>query len=251
MTHLDEDTLVAVRDGDGADGWAARHLRGCSSCSHGLEEARRRSQAIAEALAELDEPVDALRAKAAVRGRLDARRGDAPARGAWWHAHLGRAAALLILTAGAASALPWSPIRHWWVGPPVETTSGPAAGAFDGAGSAQGAPAAGISVAVPEGGIAVILTGVEPGTVIDVQWVERPTARVSAPPGSGFTYADGRAEVEAAPGPIEVELPRAAEAASLRVDGRLFLERAGERLDVPGPVVQRTDDGVRFVVPAD
>ena len=250
MRHLDEDTLMALRDGDAADDWAAEHLRGCHTCSDGLEEASRRSQAIAEALTGLDEPVDALRAKAAVRRRLDARRGDARPRGAWWHTHLGRAAALLILTAGAASALPWSPVRHWWVGPPAPT-SGSVHGAADGAASPQGAPAAGISVAVSEGGIAVVLSGVEPGTVIDVQWVERPTARISAPPGSGFTYADGRAEVEAAPGPIEVELPRAAEAASLMVDGRLFLERAGERLDVPGPAVQRTDAGVRFVVPAD
>jgi hypothetical protein len=116
--------------------------------------------------------------------------------------------------------------------------------------AAQGAPVAGIAVAVPEGRIAVIVSGAEPGTVIDVQWVERATARVSAPSGSGFTYADGRAEVEAAPGPIEVQLPRAADAASLVVDGRLFLERSGALLEVPGPAVERSAEGIRFVVPA-
>jgi hypothetical protein len=249
MTHLDEATMVALRDGDLTAGYPLEHLRDCDACADEMKEASGRSHAIAEALASLDEPVDALRARAAVRRRLDARRGEQGGSRAWLRGHVGRAAALLALTAGAASALPWSPVRQWWAGAPVETTAEPDPEPVVGAVS-QGAPVAGISVAVPEGRIAVIVTGTEAGTVIDVRWVERATARVSAPSGSGFTYADGRAEVEAAPGPIEVQLPREADAASLVVDGRLFLERSGARLEVPGPAVERTAEGIRFVVPA-
>lgn len=254
MTHLDEGTLVALRDGDAgalADVLADAHLRACDACSEALHEAKRRAPVIAAALDSLDEPIDILRAKAAVRRRLDTQRGAQRIRAAgWWRGHLGRAAALLVLTAGAASALPWSPIRHWWTGAPASAPMAEPGTGVATPSAPQAAPAAGISVGVPDGRITVVVSGAEPGTVIDVRWVERATARVSAPSGSGFTYADGRAEVEAAPGPIEVDLPRAAEAASLVVDGRVFLERIGAELDVPGPAVERTDARIRFVVPA-
>lgn len=251
MKHLDEGILVALRDGDSPDGRAEEHLHGCAECADALLETKRRSQGIAEALTALDEPVDILRAKAAVRRRLDSRRDRGRATtGSWWHAHLGRAAALLVLTAGAASALPWSPVRHWWVDAPTGTPASGAAAAVEPTVATQDAPAAGISVGVPEGRIRVVVTNAGPGTVIEVRWVERATARVSAPSGSGFTYADGRAEVDAASGPIEVELPRDAVDASLVVNGRIFLERVEGRLDVPGPAVDRADTGIRFVVPA-
>ena len=249
MTHLDEATLVALRDGEGADERAAQHLNGCATCTDELGEAERRGQLNVEALASPDEPVAALRAKAAVRRRLDERREDVPARAGWWRGHFGRAAALLVLTAGAASALPWSPVRDWWRGGPSETAADAAPVGPETETQAV-ASAAGISVAVPQGRIAVIVSGARPGTVIEVAWVERPTARVSAPSGSGFTYADGRAEVEAAPGAIHIELPRDASFASLEVDGRVFLERSTEGLAVPGPAVESSDAGLRFVVPA-
>jgi hypothetical protein len=248
MTHLDEGTLVALRDAGPADEPTSGHLRDCPTCTDRLDEATARAVAVAEALASLDEPVDVRSAKVAVRRRLDAVRGGVHAGRGWWHAHVGRAAAVLLLTAGAASALPWSPVRDWWAGAPAEplTGSDPAGGV----GATQGSPPAGISVAVPRGSIAVIVRGAEPGSVIEVVWVDRPTARVSAPAGSQFTYADGRAEVDAAAGPVEVELPRDAALASLEVDGRLFLERSGEHLDVPGPAVTRSDARLRFLVPA-
>ena len=251
MTHLDEGTLAVLRDGDLSDARVDEHLRGCAHCSKSLQEATRRSRVIASALATLDEPVDVLRAKDAVRSRLDARRGPGRVRAAGWgRRHLGKAAALLVLTAGAASALPWSPVQRWWTdapSTPLETGPRPSTAATS---APQGAPVAGISVGVPDGRITVVVNGADPGTVIEVRWVDRATARVSAPSGSGFTYADGRAEVAAAPGPIEVELPRIADAASLVVDGRVFLERVGGELDVAGPTVARTEEGVRFVVPA-
>jgi hypothetical protein len=248
MTHLDEGTLVALRDAGPADEPTSGHLRDCPACADRLVEVTARGVAIAEVLTIFDEPVDVRSAKAAVRRRLDAVRGGMHARRGWRHTHLGRAAAILLLTAGAASALPWSPVRDLWVRAPAGPLNGtePASGAV----ATQGSPPAGISVAVRRGSIAVIVRGAEPGSVIEVMWVDRPTARVSAPAGSQFTYADGRAEVDAVAGPVEVELPRDATFASLEVDGRLFLERSGEQLDVPGPAVTRSDARLRFVVPA-
>jgi len=247
MRHVEEGTLLALRDGDASAEPATPHLHGCALCAEALEESRTRSRMIAEALATLDEPVETTHAKAAVRRRLDARRGDALRTG-WLRAHLGRAAAILLLTAGAASALPWSPVREWWAGPSADpiATGEPT----DAVATAQGSPAAGISVAVPDGRIAVIVRGPAPGSAIDVVWTEGVTASVSAPPGSGFSYADGRVEVDAAAGAMLLELPRAAAFVSLEVDGRIFLQRSGERLDVPGPAAERTDAGIRFVVPA-
>ncbi len=248
MRHLDEGTLVALRDGDDLAELATPHLRECPPCAAELEEFRSRARTIAEALATLDEPVEVTNAKASVRRRLDARRGDARPRSGWLRAHLGRAAAILLLTAGAASALPWSPVREWWAGPsagPAPTTE--PAGTVT---TAQGSPDAGISVPVSDGRIVVIVRGAAPGSAIDVVWAAGTTATISAPPGSAFSYADGRVEVDAAAGPILVELPRAAGFASLEVDGRVFLERSGERLDVPGPAAARTDASIQFVVPS-
>ena len=247
MSHLGEAILVALRDGEGADEQSAEHVGGCATCADELGEAERRAQLIAETLSSLDEPVDVPSAKAAVRRRLDARREEVRPRTAWRRGHLGRAAAILLLTAGAASALPWSPVRHWWVEERPAITSAPEPA---GAGPQAATPVAGISVAVPEGRIAIIVRNAEPGTVIDVVWVDRAAARVSASSGSGFTYADGRAEVEAAPGPIRIELPRDAGFASLEVDGRVFLERSAEGIAVFGPAVERSEAGIRFVVPA-
>jgi hypothetical protein len=247
VRHLDEGTVVAVRDGDAAAEPATPHLHECAPCADALQKSRSRSRTIAEALATLDEPVDIVHAKAAVRRRLDARRGDARPRRGWLRAHLGRAAAILVLTAGAASALPWSPVREWWSGPPGDVT--PSAEPVRAVAAGQGSPAAGLSVAVPEGGIAVVIREAAPGAAIDVAWADGAIASISAPPGSAFSYADGRIEVVAAAGPVLLELPRTAGFVSVEVDGRIFLERSGDRLDIPGPTAERTDSHVRFVVP--
>ena len=246
MTHLDEGTLVALRDGDEAEARVTKHLSACARCADTLADARDRSAVIAEALAALDDPVDTASAKAAARGRLDARRGEA-SRSRWWRAHLGRAAGILLVTAGAASALPGSPWRSWWVGSPGAPTTEPSSGGEVAGPQSAAAPA--ISVPVAEGRMRVIVRGVAPGTVIDVVWVDGPSARVAAPSGSEFTYADGRAEVDVTQGPVRVELPRDAALTTLEVDGQLFLERSGARLEVPGPAVELSEAGIRFVVP--
>jgi hypothetical protein len=103
-------------------------------------------------------------------------------------------------------------------------------------------------VSVPDGRIEVVLTGVQPGSRLDVVWRDAATARVSAAAGSSFSYAEGRAEARVTAGPVRVELPRYAPVVSISVDGRTYLRRSSSGLELLAPVVEQSDDLVRFVV---
>jgi hypothetical protein len=249
MKHLDEAEILAVRDGEPVSAATREHLEQCVTCIATLREAEDRAEALARTLSALDGPVEATAAKAGVRGRLGA--GERAHR-RWGGRHLGRAAALLLVTAGAAAALPWSPVRSLLrpaatpdvTASPSESPSAPATGPTR-------APAeSGIAVAVPDGFVQVVVRGADPGTELAVTWSEQAVARLSAPPGSRFTYAAGRIEVDASRGAIQVELPRGARRVSLEVDGRLYLSGSSSGLDVLGPAVDRSADSIRFRVEA-
>jgi hypothetical protein len=80
-----------------------------------------------------------------------------------------------------------------------------------------------------------------------VTWTDEATASLAAAPGSRFTYASGRAEVDASRGDIRIELPRSARV-SLEVDGYLYLSGSIEDLEVLGPASERTAEMIRFRV---
>ncbi len=246
MTHLDEGTIVALRDELPRNAPARAHLRVCPSCEAALADATSRSTSVAEALATLDAPIDLAAAKAATRARLDrARASDSTP--AWRRWPIGRAAVILLATAGAASALTMSPLRSLLAPAEEASTTTPV---VTSAPAPQASETSAIAVEVLDGRIEVIVRGAAPGTLVEVVWGEGTSARVEGPRGSGFTYSAGRLEVDATAGALRVELPRAASSAVVEIDGRLFLERsdaAGLRLSVPA--VERTDDIVRFVVP--
>lgn len=243
MTHLEEGTIVAIRDGQLVDADAKAHVGTCAQCASALDGARRRAELVSSALSLLDAPVDTKRAKQVVRRRLDHQR-EADTATTRWVVHLRRAAAVVLLTAGAAYALPGSPVRGW-LGPEPETVDTP-----PGTTSAQESARGGIEVLVPDGRIRVSLTQVQPGVTIEVVWTDEARARISAAPGSSFSFGDGRAEADVAGGPVLVELPRLAPVISLVVDGRTYLRRSSGPLEVLEPTVQRTDDRLRFVVSA-
>src|SRR5690606_29906832 len=117
-THLDEATVVALRDGEEAPESAPRHVEACARCSDVVSDAERRAILITEALAALDDPVvDLEEARSATRARLDrVSEGTRRVGGGWMPAHMGRAAAVLLVAAGAVSALPGSPVRQWIAG---------------------------------------------------------------------------------------------------------------------------------------
>lgn len=244
MSHLDEATISRVRDGEPLEAAPLEHARDCDACGGALAEARERAAVVQRALSALDSPVDVEAAKVAVRGRLDASR-EAGTRRRAWTGHLGRAAAILLLAAGAAWALPGSPLRRLWHreaserGPAV--TSTPASGR-----SAQ--PSA-ITVPLADGRIRVLVLGALPGSELSVIWGDQPTARITAPAGSRFTYGRGRAEVAPEPGPVTVELPRTATTASVEVDGTTYLSGSAEHPVASGPVIETAPGRVRFRVP--
>jgi len=252
MKHLDDATLTVLRDRETVDAESRDHLAGCTQCASALAETERREALVARALASLDEPtgedaIDLAAAKARVRARLDARTPRAGGgRAWWWPRHMGRAAAILLVAAGAVSALPGSPVRQWFT--PADAGDDGVAAAVDRTDLWEGAPA-GIEVAVPSTGILITIHALGPLEDLEVVWGDQPSARVEAPAGSRFSYAEGRLEALVAGGPVTVSLPRTGAPATLEVDGRPYLVRSGERMDVTGPVGERTDDRIRFVTP--
>jgi hypothetical protein len=241
MTHLDPGTILSIRDGMLVDSDPVEHLDRCTRCAAALEEARAARVSIVEVLDVLDVTVDAEVAKAAVRARLEERREVPPTtwRTGW---PLGRAAGLLLVAAGALSAMPGSPIRTWISGddpaPEPATVDAP-----------QATPEAGVRTKLFDGRIEVVISGIPAGSEIEVRWVEGTAVTVYAAPGTRFASADGRIEAVVADGPVRIGLPSAAEEASIEVDGRIYLRKTGAEVDVLAPTISRADDRIRFSVP--
>lgn len=258
MKHVDEGTLLALRDGEHVSDEARLHLEECATCRSALAAAHARADEVEHTLTALDRPIEPTAAKAGVRARLRpaGHDGPQPVSSRWSGRHLGRAAGLLLVTAGAAAALPGSPLRSLWV--PSEAVEAPPATADQDAApvSERGESGAsfstedgvGIAVAVIDSSVYVVVRGAHPGTVLSVAWTDQSSARVIAPAGSRFTYAAGRIEVDASRGAISIELPRNAGEVSVEVDGQLYLQGSSAVLQVFGPLVERTRDTIRFRV---
>lgn len=239
MTHVDEGTIVAIRDGALVVGEARAHVESCPECARSLEEARRRAAAIEGALSMPVEPLETERAKARVRRQLDRRR-DQALPGRSFPLPLGRAAALLLVAAGAAYALPGSPVRDWLRGDES------AADATVAATEQEVLPAGAIEVAIPEEGIHVTLGSVSAGVPVELVWVDEPVARIFAAEGSRYSYAEGRADAVVAPGPVRVEIFRGTPSVSLSVNGRIMFEGSADAPRVLESALVRDGDRVVF-----
>lgn len=247
MTHLEEATVVALRDGEEASETERHHVETCAPCADTVSEAERRALLIMEALASLDDPViDLEEARAAIRARLDRTSQRTLRGGGWWMpAHMGRAAAVLLVAAGAVSAMPGSPVRQWIANVDTSPAEDPAVRVAP----AQEAQAAGVTVPVASSGMRVLVSSLGPLDRLEVVWVDGGSARVDAPPGSRFSYAEGRVEALVAGGPVRVELPRSGASVTLEVDGVRYLTRTGDVVEVTGPVGERTDARILFIAP--
>lgn len=245
MTHLDEGTILAIRDRGLVDADAHEHLDQCASCASALAAAQERAEAVARSLRALDggPPIDVDAAKAAVRQRLDERR-EAPRRrvpGVYWS--LGRAALLVLLASGAAYAIPNSPLREWLAGDnvpsraTVETT-------------AVGAPAAaeGVELAVPIGGLSIALTSAAIGQRIEVRWVDGDRLTVVAGADSRYQVSSGSLGVDLRPGDVRIDVPVGNEPIIVEVNGRMILQRVDGGLVVQGDVLSRDQSGIVFTV---
>ncbi|HSM62006.1 MAG TPA: hypothetical protein VK849_14450 [Longimicrobiales bacterium] len=259
MMHLDEGRLLALRDGAADLDFDARHHLGhCEACHEAFQAARLRVSAIAGALATLDRAVNHEAARAAVRARVAGHTartagtrsvvGAAPRRVT--HG-LSRAAGLVLLTAaGAAAALPGSPVRRWVGGLLSGEAEVAATAAEQEPASLMAAPeATGLRVDAAAGPLRIVLRNLAPGTELRVQWMPGTEAAVFVPVGSRFATAQGRVEADLVEGGVRVELPRGRGPLTLEVDGRTFLRVTQDGLEVSGPVASRTDAEIVFVRP--
>ena len=257
--HLSEAHLIAVRDGSLPAGAAERlHVDGCPVCRAELDRLRRRSGVVTGALESLDVPWDLAAARARLRQTVTETTAEAAgvrpiplARPRSWRPR--RAAAVLVLLAATASALPGSPVRQWLasrgndspVVPETESRSVTVesldrldAGADERAGvRLQASPSMRISV-----------RGLETGDEVRVVWTDGDEVAVLAPPGSRFTSGEDGVDAVVAGDPVTVEIPRARNATTLVVGGSVFLRASADAIDVSGPVTERTDSTVVFHV---
>jgi len=240
MTHVDEGVLLAIRDGEPVSDDDRVHAAECGTCHDTLREATLRSEAIASTLRRDDVEVDVEAAKRAVRARLDTHRAR---RGVWRRGGqpLRRAAAILLVTAGAAYAIPGSPVRDWLRGGESSIAVDPLTG------DPIGEAGAGVSLLV-DGAVEVELAGVEEGSEVSVVWSEGSLLRLWAGPGSTYDIAAGRAGARVAAGPVVIEAPRSASRVSITINERMvFLGSPGD----PGiiGVVRQTEDSIVFLAP--
>jgi hypothetical protein len=242
MSHLDEGAILTLRDGGLVSADAEAHLHHCSDCSASLALADERSIRIARALESLDVGADLEAAKERARAALDDRTATRrPHVISRWH--LGRAAAILLLTAGAAYAVPGSPFRDW-----VNSRVGPSAGTETSVSSGSQDYAAGIDVAVVDGSIRISLTSVAEDTRLDVVWIDEAVARISGSAGSSYSVAQGSAEADVTPGPVRVALPRSASLVVLEVNGSTILQRSESGLELLEEPVSQNDDRIVFSI---
>ena len=224
MTHLDEAAIVMVRDGERRDAVLQAHLNDCLSCRERLEEARARARAIDALLDGVEGARNLEAAKAKVRHRLDVQRSRNDRllpRG------LRRAAAILLVSAGAAYALPGSPVPGWMgIGDagPTHVEEAPV----------EGAPA--VEADVPQEAVLVPVAerleirveDVPAGRDIELLWLDGPTAWVTAGPGATYSVGEGSATVRAPGGAVRIGIPRTAPLVVVRVNGDVVFEGSGE-----------------------
>lgn len=291
MTHLTEETILALRDQEPVDDKVKSHVEGCAVCAQALRDARERAEAIEHALAALTAPLpvgapaeeelgtepapvipidrgrgDVGAESSGRQGRRDAPGGpsigrgrrDAPGGLSVGHGRrdvvrgtrvrggfpavrwLGRAAVLVLIGAGALSALP-GPFNGWIprVFPGNGAPDAPAEAVGLGVGQVGG------RMDVGAGPVAVQLQGVPPGTLIDVRRVAGRAVGVLAATGSEFTYGSGEVRASVAGGPVTVELPEGVVPATVVVNGGIYLVVRASGMEIAGP---RTASGEESLV---
>ena len=282
MIHLTEDMILAVRDREPVADEVLAHLDECGACAGALVEARSRAEAVEQALAALKVPLrmEGRAEVPEVRGRSDVAaaagaqvvpiepgRSDGPAgtgarvvpiepglrdagpgtrarRSVWSVRWLGRAAVLVLIAAGALSALP-GPFNGWI--PRVFSGGSPATPIVP---APEPAGQVGGRMEVVSGPVVVRLENVVPGTVIDVRRVAGRAVGVLAATGSEFTYGSGEVRATVVAGPVAVELPDGVVPATLIVNGATYLVVDAAGMEVTGPAtVAVAESLVTFEVP--
>ena len=250
MTHIDEGRLQALIDNElrlDERHRVERHLASCESCRAEAEALRGLSGTFSQAVETM--PGSPPRREHGIGW---------PRRGASRLRRILPRAAVLLLFAGAASAtIPGSPVRRWF-GVEPSTTAAPVSeverGAQSPASVAAAAPAveSGVSVEPVDGAVDILLHQAGGGLKIHALLVEGPRAGVyasGAAASSRFRTGAGRIEVlNARGGELRIELPRGVAAATVTVNGKEYLRKQGESLDLPVAGSADAAEGIDFSV---
>ena len=275
MEHPSEGALQAYLDGEMAGVQRASleaHLRTCPACRSTAEAQERASTQVARALSLLDrEPSlgpEGVRSRVHARLKEGTRSGTGAAGGGPGGSKGARdplpflassrsiplpwaASIALLLTAGAASALPGSPVREWlargWEGlagggspvmeteimtpPPEEAPTPP---------PPEDAAETGASILAGAEGVELWIRGLPAGAELRVVWVDGNMAGIFAGEGTRFRTETGRVEAEAPPGHVRVEIPRSLGSVVVGVNGTMLLRVSGGEMDIFAPVQRRT-----------
>jgi len=254
MGHPAEGEIRAFLDGEatGNPEELRAHLETCGQCGALAQVQSRAVVAVAEALSLLDiEP----RLEEA-RGRILRMETETRGPGAKLRRNLPRAASFVILlTAGAAAALPGSPVRRWvtrgWeaVSGPEELVTAPAP-EHDEVKGAEGAPAGtgmvGATIPVSAEGLELHLRGLGAGASLRILFVEGSQAGIFAGEGTRFRSEAGRLVASSPPGDVTMEIPLQAPRVSVVVNGETYLRKTEGGLELLGPVRARTPTEIRF-----
>lgn len=214
MRHLDDAAIELLLSGELDESQAERpraHLAECDACSRRLAAARRQDQEIEALLSLLDHPVPALAAEK-VMHRAGRR---------WQRPYAAAAGIALLVAAGAASALPGSPLRTW-LGRVLGASQEPSAPSLE----EQRLPG-GVSV-VPAGEFDLVWEAIQETGAMTISLTDGPELAVRVSGGEpGFSVGPQEIRVENA-GSIadyEILLPRAAAHVQIRVGGSVVFTK--------------------------
>lgn len=253
MTHTDESRLLARLDGELSGDDRARveeHLRECPECRERSQAVERRIELFSRAVERLDVTPPRVR-WSDVRDRTGSRPG--PGR----FAPILKAAAVILVVTGVASAVPGSPVDDW-IGAAVDEVAGWLGGGDRAAVEAEmevpetteaREAATGVAVRLDAGAVRVSLDELPEGTEVRVRLVSGDQAVVEAG-GARYRTAPGRIQATGASGgPVSVRIPRDATAARVLVNGTPAVALEDGRLRVILDADAEPDTAVTFRTP--
>lgn len=235
MLHETPDRLIAYLDGELPErerAEVAAHLSGCADCAAHADRLRAATRELSRALAREDVAPPPRRAPVP-----RSRRG-------WPRRTLTEAAVLVLVLGGVAvAAIPGSPVREWI----SRSLAGIGRSGEQASEMAADRESPGVSVSIVAGRVLVLLTEPAPETRVRVRLVDGDRAGVRAD--ARFRTGPGTIEVVGAgPGDVRIDLPRAADSATIRVDGRTVLIKEGADLRILAPSVDSAGAEVSFRV---
>ena len=225
MQHVDNESIELFLSGELSESEARAmrdHLARCRACARRVEAARQEDQEIGALLSVLDHPVPQVRAEDVMRR----------ARRRWLRPGIAAAGIVLLVVAGAASALPGSPVRRWLAELFERLQETPA----------QQSPPLGISggiSVIPTAGFELVFVAAQRSGVLVVSLTDEDELAVRASGAvPGYSVAPERVRVENAgsAADYEVLVPRSAESVRIRVgDLVVFSKQRGSISSAAGP----------------